>query len=82
MCPEVTVGMLFMPLIGAASDGIACESKQFTPGEFFRHGVPMSIILLVVLGLAVVTIQPLPGMPHWSSHNPGKSHALQNSASC
>ncbi len=36
---------------------------QLTPGEFFRQGMPMSIILLAVLGLAVVTIWPLPSMP-------------------
>lgn len=35
MCPEVAVGMPFVPMIGATSDGIACDSEQFTPGEFF-----------------------------------------------
>ena len=59
----VTAGMPFVLLIGAAPNAIAYDSKQFTTGEFFRHGVPMSIILLVVLGLAVVTIWPLLGMP-------------------
>jgi sodium-dependent dicarboxylate transporter 2/3/5 len=59
----VTAGMPFMLLIGAAPNAIAYDSKQFTPGEFLRHGVPMSLLLLVVLGLAMVTIWPLLGMP-------------------
>lgn len=54
--------MPFVPLIGAASDGIARDSKQFNPGEFFSHGMSMSIILLAVLDLAVATIWSLPGM--------------------
>ena len=48
----VTAGMPFVLLIGAAPNAIAYESKQFTPGEFFKHGLAMSAILLVVLGLA------------------------------
>jgi len=59
----VTAGMPFVLLIGAAPNAIAYESKQFTPGEFFKHGLVMSAILLVVLGLALVTIWPLFGMP-------------------
>jgi sodium-dependent dicarboxylate transporter 2/3/5 len=59
----VTAGMPFVLLIGAAPNAIAYESKQFTPGEFLRHGLVMSAILLVVLGLAMVTIWPLFGMP-------------------
>jgi len=59
----VTAGMPFVLLIGAAPNAIAYESKQFTPGEFFRHGLAMSAILLVVLGLALVTLWPLFGMP-------------------
>lgn len=59
----VTAGMPFLLLIGAAPNAIAYDSKQFTTGEFFRHGVPMSIILLIVLGLATVTLWPLLGMP-------------------
>ena len=51
-----------MLLIGAAPNAIAYESKQFTPGEFFRHGLVMSAILLVVLGIALVTLWPLLGM--------------------
>ena len=59
----VTAGMPFLLLIGAAPNAIAYDSKQFTTGEFFRHGIPMSLILLVVLGLAMVTLWPLLGMP-------------------
>lgn len=59
----VTAGMPFVLLIGAAPNAIAYESKQFTPGEFFRHGMVMSAILLVVLGAALVTLWPLLGMP-------------------
>jgi sodium-dependent dicarboxylate transporter 2/3/5 len=59
----VTAGMPFLLLIGAAPNAIAYDSKQFTPGEFFKHGIPMSIILLVVLGLAMVTLWPMLGMP-------------------
>jgi sodium-dependent dicarboxylate transporter 2/3/5 len=59
----VVAGMPFLLLIGAAPNAIAYDSKQFTTGEFFKHGIPMSLILLVVLGLAMVTLWPLLGMP-------------------
>lgn len=59
----VVAGMPFVLLIGAAPNAIAYESKQFTPGEFFKHGMVMSVILLVVLGIALVTLWPLLGMP-------------------
>ncbi len=59
----VTAGMPFLLLIGAAPNAIAYDSKQFTTGEFFRHGVPMSLVLLVVLGLSVTLLWPLLGMP-------------------
>jgi solute carrier family 13 (sodium-dependent dicarboxylate transporter), member 2/3/5 len=59
----VTAGMPFVLLIGAAPNAIAYESKQFTPGEFFKHGLVMSAVLLVILGIALVTIWPLFGMP-------------------
>ena len=59
----VTAGMPFVLLIGAAPNAIAYESKQFTPGEFFWHGLAMSVILLLVLGLALVTLWPWLGMP-------------------
>jgi sodium-dependent dicarboxylate transporter 2/3/5 len=59
----VVAGMPFMLLIGAAPNAIAYESRQFTPGEFFKHGMVMSAILLVVLGAALATLWPLLGMP-------------------
>lgn len=59
----VTAGMPFVLLIGAAPNAIAYGSNQFTTGEFFKHGIPMSIILLVVLGIAITIIWPLLGMP-------------------
>ncbi|MDP2276951.1 MAG: SLC13 family permease [Nitrospirota bacterium] len=58
----VTAGMPFVLLIGAAPNAIAYESGQFSTGEFFKHGIPMSIILIVVLAIAIITIWPLTGM--------------------
>jgi len=55
--------MPFLLLIGAAPNAIAYESKQFTSGEFFRNGIVMSIILMVVLTVFVGVIWPLMGMP-------------------
>lgn len=59
----VVAGMPFLLLIGAAPNAIAYESKQFSTGEFFKHGVPLSIILLGIVALAVTTLWPLLGMP-------------------
>ena len=59
----VTAGMPFLLLIGAAPNAIAYESKQFNTGEFFMHGIPMSIILIAVIGVALFTLWPLLGMP-------------------
>jgi sodium-dependent dicarboxylate transporter 2/3/5 len=59
----VTAGMPFMLLIGAAPNAIAYESRQFTTGEFFRHGIPMSIVLIALLAAAVLVLWPLLGMP-------------------
>jgi sodium-dependent dicarboxylate transporter 2/3/5 len=58
-----TAGMPFLLLVGAAPNAIAYDSKQFTGGEFFLYGIPASIMLLVVVGLAVYVIWPLFGMP-------------------
>jgi len=58
-----TAGMPFLLLVGAAPNAIAYESKQFTTGEFFKAGIPASILLMVVLGLFVWFIWPLMGMP-------------------
>jgi sodium-dependent dicarboxylate transporter 2/3/5 len=59
----VTAGMPFVLLIGAAPNAIAYESKQFTPGEFFGLGLMPSVVLIVILGIALVTIWPWLGMP-------------------
>jgi solute carrier family 13 (sodium-dependent dicarboxylate transporter), member 2/3/5 len=59
----VTAGMPFLLLVGAAPNAIAYDSKQFTTGEFFMYGVPASLILMVVTGLAVKVIWPIMGMP-------------------
>jgi sodium-dependent dicarboxylate transporter 2/3/5 len=59
----VTAGMPFLFLVGAAPNAIAYDSKQFTTGEFFLYGIPASIILMIVVGLAVYVIWPLMGMP-------------------
>ncbi len=59
----MTAGMPFLLLVGAAPNAIAYNSKQFTPGEFFMHGIPTSIILMIVVGLAVYVIWPMMGMP-------------------
>jgi sodium-dependent dicarboxylate transporter 2/3/5 len=59
----VTAGMPFLLLIGAAPNAIAYDSGQFSTGEFFRHGLLLSVALMAVLALVVVTIWPLMGMP-------------------
>ncbi len=59
----VTAGMPFLLLIGAAPNAIAYESKQFTTGDFFRHGILMSLVLMIILAIIVVTVWPMSGMP-------------------
>jgi len=56
-------GMPFLFLVGAAPNAIAYESKQFSSGEFFVAGIPASILLTIVLGIFVLLIWPLMGMP-------------------
>ncbi|MCA1960822.1 MAG: SLC13 family permease [Desulfomonile sp.] len=58
----VTAGMPFILLVGAAPNAIAYDSKQFTSGEFFMWGIPASIILMIVVGLACAVIWPVLGM--------------------
>jgi sodium-dependent dicarboxylate transporter 2/3/5 len=55
--------MPFVLLVGAAPNAIAYESRQFTSGEFFLAGVPMSLILMAILTAFVLIIWPLMGMP-------------------
>jgi solute carrier family 13 (sodium-dependent dicarboxylate transporter), member 2/3/5 len=59
----VTAGMPFVLLIGAAPNAIAYEARQFTPGEFLKHGIPMSLVLMVVLAVMIAVVWPLLGMP-------------------
>jgi sodium-dependent dicarboxylate transporter 2/3/5 len=59
----VTAGMPFLLLVGAAPNAIAYASGQFTTKEFFTCGIPASILLMVVLGVFVLLIWPLMGMP-------------------
>ena len=47
-------GMPFMLLTGATPNAIAFELRQFTAGEFFRHGIVMSAILMLVLAAMVL----------------------------
>jgi solute carrier family 13 (sodium-dependent dicarboxylate transporter), member 2/3/5 len=56
-------GMPFLLLVGAAPNAIAYSSRQFTSGEFFAAGIPASILLLAVLGLTILLVWPLMGMP-------------------
>jgi len=58
-----TAGMPFLLLIGAAPNAIAYGSEQFTSGEFFKAGIPASVLLMVVLALFVWFVWPLMGMP-------------------
>jgi len=50
-------------LVGAAPNAIAYESKQFSTGEFFLAGIPMSLIALVMVALFALVIWPLLGIP-------------------
>lgn len=59
----VMAGMPFLFLIGAAPNAIAYTSRQFSPGEFFMAGIPSSIILIIVLGIFILFIWPIMGMP-------------------
>ncbi|WFS61415.1 SLC13 family permease [Pseudodesulfovibrio thermohalotolerans] len=59
----VVAGMPFLLLVGAAPNAIAYDSGQFTTGEFFGWGIPASLLLMVVVGLAVLVLWPIMGMP-------------------
>lgn len=58
----VVAGMPFLLLVGAAPNAIAYSSKQFTTGEFFKFGIPASIILILATYIAVRFLWPLMGM--------------------
>jgi sodium-dependent dicarboxylate transporter 2/3/5 len=59
----VSAGMPFLLLVGAAPNAIAYGSEQFTSGEFFKAGIPASVLLMIVLGIFVWAIWPLMNMP-------------------
>lgn len=70
VAPEVVLfaslaaaGMPFLTLVGAAPNAIAYQSKQFTALEFFRAGIPASILLVVVIAIFAWKIWPWMGMP-------------------
>jgi sodium-dependent dicarboxylate transporter 2/3/5 len=58
----VVAGMPFLLLVGAAPNAIAYESRQFTSGEFFKAGIPASLLLMVVVAVFVIFIWPVMGM--------------------
>ncbi|MDX2437968.1 MAG: SLC13 family permease [Acidobacteriota bacterium] len=58
----VVAGMPFLLLVGAAPNAIAYESKQFTSGEFFKAGIPASLLLMAVVAIFVIFIWPIMGM--------------------
>jgi sodium-dependent dicarboxylate transporter 2/3/5 len=59
----VAAGMPFLLLVGAAPNAIAYASNQFTTAEFFKAGIPASVLLIIVLALFVWLIWPAMGMP-------------------
>jgi sodium-dependent dicarboxylate transporter 2/3/5 len=59
----VTAGMPFLLLVGAAPNAIAYASKQFTTAEFFKAGIPASILLIIVTAFFVWLVWPAMGMP-------------------
>jgi sodium-dependent dicarboxylate transporter 2/3/5 len=56
-------GMPFLFLIGAAPNAIAYESGQFTTAQFFKAGVPASLLLMLVIAVFAGLVWPLMGMP-------------------
>jgi len=56
-------GMPFLFLVGAAPNAIAYGSGQFTSGQFFKAGIPASILLMAVIAVFVYFIWPVMGMP-------------------
>jgi sodium-dependent dicarboxylate transporter 2/3/5 len=53
----------FLLLVGAAPNAIAYDSRQFSAGQFFRAGIPGSLVLLAVVAIAVGIIWPFMDMP-------------------
>ncbi|MCP3898906.1 MAG: SLC13/DASS family transporter [Desulfobacteraceae bacterium] len=59
----VVAGMPFLLLVGAAPNAIAYDSGQFTTGEFFKYGIPASVILMIVVAIAILFVWPIMDMP-------------------
>jgi sodium-dependent dicarboxylate transporter 2/3/5 len=54
--------MPFLLLVGAAPNAIAYGSGQFKSTEFFRAGIPASVILMVMIAVFVKWVWPFMGM--------------------
>ncbi len=52
----------YLLLVGAAPNAIAYDSKQFTAAQFFKAGIPASIVLMIVVAFSVGIVWPLMGM--------------------
>ena len=70
LAPEVILfsalaaaGMPFLLLVGAAPNAIAYESKMFSTTQFFKAGIPASIMLLIVIALFIKYVWRWLGMP-------------------
>ena len=59
----VVAGMPFLLLVGAAPNAIAYDSGQFSTGEFFLYGIPASVLLMIITGIAALILWPIMGMP-------------------
>jgi sodium-dependent dicarboxylate transporter 2/3/5 len=53
----------YLLLVGAAPNAIAYDSGQFSAAQFFKAGIPASLLLMVVVAFAVGIVWPLMGMP-------------------
>jgi sodium-dependent dicarboxylate transporter 2/3/5 len=53
----------YLLLVGAAPNAIAYDSGQFTAAQFFKSGIPASLVLMAVVAFAVGIVWPLMGMP-------------------
>ncbi len=53
----------YMLLVGAAPNAIAYQSNQFSVSEFFKMGIPFTILAVIMIGVFSVTVWPLLGVP-------------------
>ena len=53
----------YLLLVGAAPNAIAYDSGQFSAAQFFKAGIPASVVLMAVVAFAVAIVWPLMGMP-------------------